>query len=181
MISRENLEKNPAPDSDSDSNSEVAPAPPPPAARRKGRRKKGGGGGRKKAKEFMDVADQAFAHQAAMSVWREVEGVIDASPSPKEGAVRLRSLGTFEDRGEFAPIWQKNWEDAWGRTENAATPPERLEIVMSVVVKSFEQENEARLEAGLPLIIDEREGQQFIDFALNRLFEEAGGEIEEEI
>ena len=48
-------------------------------------------------------------------------------------------------------------------------------------MNSFEQEDKARLEAGLPLIIDEGEGQQFICFALERLFEEAGGEIEEEI
>ncbi len=154
---------------------------PPAAVRRRdarrGRKKKG----RKKAKEFMDVADQAFAHQAAMSVWREAEEVIDASPSLIEGVNRLRTLGSFEDRGAFAIIWQKKWENAWGRIEDAATPPERLKIVMSVVMNSFEQEDKARLEAGLPLIIDEGEGQQFICFALERLFEEAGGEIEEEI
>ncbi len=157
---------------------------PSPATRRgvgrKGRRR-GGKGGRKKAKEFLDVAGEAFAHQMAITVWREAEAMLDASPSFEEGIRRLQEFRGFEHRGAFAPIWQKNWDEASERIGSVSTPPERLEILRVTVTKSIEEEDEARRQAGQPSIVDEKEGQNFIDFALGRLFEEAGGEIEENI
>lgn len=155
--------------------------PPPPAVRRGLRRgqRKGGGAGRKKEKEFLDVADQAFAHQMAISVWREAEAVLESAPSFDEGIRCLRELGDFADRGEFAFLWKGNWLEALGRLGPAATPPERLEILRGAVLKSVEEEDEARQRAGRSPIICDDEGRRFIDFALGRLFEEASGEIEE--
>ncbi len=165
-------------------NPEGFTSPPSPAVRRALRGKGGRGGGkagRKKAKEFMDVADEAFAHQVAMAVWHEAEAVLGASPSVEEGLRRLRELGSFEDRGRFAPIWKSHWEAALGRIGPAASPSDRLGFLREAVLKSIEEEDEARQREGLPRLIDEDEGQRFIEFALNRMFEEASGEIEEGI
>ncbi len=179
---------NPQEGSDQRTEADEGPGPrspvPPPATRRGGGRKgrrRGGKGGRKKAKEFLDVAGEAFAHQMAISLWREAEALLDAAPSFEEGIRRLQEFRGFEHRGAFAPIWQKNWDEASGRMGSVSTPPERLEILRRAVTKSVEEEDEARIQAGQPSIVDEKEGQNFIDFALGRLFKEAGGEIEEDI
>ena len=60
-----------------------------------------------------------------------------------------------------------------------STPPDRLGLMLEAVKKSMGEEDEARAQSGRSRIIDEKEGQKFIDFTLDRLFEEAGGEIEE--
>ena len=130
---------------------------------------------------FIDIVDQAFVHQMMMSVWRESEAVLDASSSLEDGLRRLREVGDFGDRGRFAPIWQKNWEEALGEIREADSPPERLEAVRGAVVKSIDEENEARFEAGLPPVIDGQEGQDFIDYTLDRIIEDASGEIEDDL
>ena len=129
----------------------------------------------------MDVAGEAFAHQMAISIWRETEALLDAAPSFEDGIRRLQEFRGFEQRGAFASIWQKNWEEASEQIGSVSTPPERLEILRETVMKSVEEENEARKQAGQLSIVDEQEGQNFIGFALGRLLSEAGGEIEEDI
>jgi len=157
-----------------------APSPAVPKGLRRQRRRSSEGG-RKKAKEFLDVADQAFVHQVAVTVWRGAEEVLALSGSRAEGIERLRGAGDFEDRGAFAPLWRKNWLEALDRLAAAAGPPERLGVLREMVVRSVDEEEEARRRAGLPRLVDEEEGQRFIDFAMDRLFEEASGEIEEEV
>ena len=134
---------------------------PLPAVRsgtaRFGRRKKGKRG-RKKGKEFIDHVDEAYTDQISMSAWREVEAVLAASPSFEAGIGQLRSLGDFKHRGEYAPIWRKNWEEAVGLVELAADYPERLGIVRGAVTKSVNEENEARALADQPPVVDEKEG-----------------------
>jgi hypothetical protein len=157
---------------------------PPPAVRsgtaRFGRRKKGNQG-RKTGKEFIDHVDEAYTDQISMSAWREVEAVLKASASLEAGIGQLRSLGDFKDRGEYAPIWRKNWEEAVGLVELAADYPQRLGIVREAVTKSVNEENEARALAGQPPVVDEEEGQQFIDYAIGRIIDEADGEIEDDL
>ena len=157
---------------------------PLPAVRsgtaRFGRRKKGKQGP-KKGKQFIDIVDDAYTHQISMSVWREVEAVLAASPSFEAGIGQLRSLGDFQHRGEYAPIWRKNWEEAVGLVELAADSPERLGIVRGAVTKSVNEENEARALAGQPPVVDEEEGQKFIDYTIDKIIEEADGEIEDEL
>ncbi len=157
---------------------------PPPAVRsgtaRFGRRKKGKQG-RKKGKEFIDNVDEAYTDQISMSAWREVEAVLASSSSFEAGIGQLRSHGDFMHRGEYAPIWRKNWEKAIGLVELAANYPERLGIVRDAVTKSVNEENEARALAGQPPVVDEEEGQKFIDYAIDRIIEEADGEIENDL
>lgn len=145
-----------------------------------GRRRKGKKG-RKKGKMFMDIVDDAYAHQVSVSVWREVEAVLSASPSLKEGLSQLLILGDFAHRGEYAPIWRKNWEEALAFIEDAANSSERLGIVREKVTKSINEENEARALAGQPPVVDEEEGQKFIDYTIDRIIEEADGEIEDDL
>jgi len=167
------------PEAGSPSNGQAGSAAP--AVRRGERRgkRKGGQTGRKKEKEFLDVADQAFAHQVAVSTWREAEEVLASAPSFEEGIRHLRELGDFAERGEYAPIWKRHWGEALGRLEPAAPPHARLEVLREAVLKSVEEEDEARQHEGRLSIIYDKEGQEFIDYAMRRLLEEASGEIED--
>lgn len=163
-------------------------APPAPSitrrsADRKGRRRKnrGGIGGRKNTREFMDVADEAYTYQMAMSIWRDAEAVLAASSTIDEGLSRLLEAGDFENRGEHAPIWQARWREAAEKIRLAGTAADRLEIVLDAVKKSVEEENEARKQAGQPPVIDEKEGQKFIDNTVDWMLEDSDGEVEGDI
>lgn len=147
---------------------------------RRGRKKKGPGENRKKGKMFMDVVDQAFIHQIVTAVWRDVEACLASSSSIEAALARLRrEEECFEGRGEFAPLWKKNWIEALGRIDPATPPDERLEILRQAVINSVEEEEALRAERGMPTILDESEGQNFITFAIERILHEGDGEIEE--
>jgi len=165
------------------SDGEFASAPPPATrggTARFGRRRKGKKGP-KKGKMFMDIVDDAYAHQVSVSVWREAEAVLSASPSLEEGLSQLLVLGDFAHRGEYAPTWRKNWEEAIAVIQDAADSSERLGIVRGAVTKSINEENEARAQAGQPPVVDDDEGQDFIDYTIDRIIEEADGEIESDL
>ena len=49
------------------------------------------------------------------------------------------------------------------------------------MTKSVDEENEARALAGQPPVVDEEEGQKFIDYTIDKIIEEADGEIEDEL
>lgn len=152
----------------------------PPVQRSQRRRKKRGpGGNRKKGKMFMDTVDQAFVHQVVVSLWRDFEAYLAASPSIEEALARLKEEECFEARGDFAPVWKKNWLEALGKIEPATPSDTRLEVLRQAVVESMEEENALRAEKGMPAILDEREGQNFITFTIERILHEADGEIEE--
>lgn len=136
-------------------------------------------GRRKKDKKFMDVVDQAFAHQVAISVWREAEAFLEAAPSLDEGLRRLREEVSFEDRGDYGPLWRRNWLAAMERIRPSDGPDARLAVFGEMTIASMREEDEARDRDGKPRLLDEEEGQRFMDFTLGRILQEGNGEIEE--
>lgn len=132
--------------------------------------------GRRKNKEFMDAALDAFIRDQALKKMREVDGLIAGAGLETTNA--LQSAKEFLEKGPYRQIWIKWWqekvlEDLEGASEHLFA---RIENAMRFAVM---EEKEERLRRNDALLEDSLPYQSFVTHALDNLFWEASGEIEE--
>lgn len=125
----------------------------------------------------MDAAPEAFVRYLALQAWREIQEIWSRETSPEERWQALQALGGFEDRGEYAPIWQRHWADLLTGLRGSADPTDCFQLLEATVARSLEEEEAARRQEGRPGVLEEGDGRRFLDLALGRLLEEAQGEI----
>ncbi len=142
--------------------------------RRRRRGRGGGGKGRRKSKEFMDAAMDAYARHLALRKWREVtdrqEGLgFDMAQAVQE-AGRFAGLGPYQD------LWER-----WWAAEVVAVPSDTplFGCIEAAVQGALMEEIRTRPQRGEAPVEDGLAYKTFIDHALDRLFEEEAGSLEE--
>lgn len=140
-------------------------------------RGRGGGRRRSKSKEFMDAALDAYIRHEALSLWRVFSEARELAPDAAPQAL-LSRLGQFDRRGEYAALWNGPWQ---ARVLPAAAGDDGTVFgaLEAAVASAVHDERAARLERGDRPLEDLPDYNAFIDRALDRLLEEASGEIEE--
>lgn len=144
--------------------------------RRRRRRGRGGGRGKRTGKGFMDAALDAYVRHLALEKWREVLDRQDALGESLLEAVR--AAGHFAGCGTYQDIWERWWaaeviaaQDApdtslFGSIETA------VQGALSEEIRTRQERGDAPLEDGVAY-------RTFIDHAMNRLFAEEAGSLEE--
>jgi hypothetical protein len=132
--------------------------------------------GRGRQAHFMDVAMDGYVRDVALHCWRDFEAL---SQTPGQDEARaMAEAGAFPTAGAYRGLWQQAWQaHVWpGPPERTQHPFARME---AAVRQAVEQERQARAERGDVTIEDTQAYQEFVARAMNRLLEEASGEIEE--
>jgi hypothetical protein len=140
------------------------------------RRRKGGKRGKQKGKEFMDAAIDAYIRHLALEKWREVTDLQESLGVDVVQAVR--DAGSFLERGPYRNIWERWWQT---QIVAVAAPPDSplFGTIEAAVKGALTEEITARRQQGDALLEDTLAYKTFLDRALNHLFEEEAGSIEE--
>lgn len=135
--------------------------------RRKGKR------GKKKGKEFMDAVYDAYVRYAALRKWQDVEGIL-ATGTPAEAA--LKEAGHFPERGPYRAIWEDCWQS---HVSGAEQESPMLGAIEAAVGDAVERETEERKRIGDRPLAEDPDFKRFVDSALDQLFAEEAGTLEE--
>ncbi len=141
-----------------------------------GRRRQGGKRGRRKSKEFMDAALDAYVRHLALDKWREVSDLQATVGMQMTQAVG--EAGTFPERGAYRHIWERYWQHEVVTPPGAATAS-LFGGIEAAVQQALQEEIEARQRCGDVTVEDTRSYQTFVVRALDHLFAEEAGSIEE--
>ncbi len=141
----------------------------------RGERQHGRKDGRRKGKEFMDAALDAYIRYLALQKWREItdrqerEGI--------EGIQAVQSLGHFSERGVYQDIWQRWWQNEV--VPKIPSAPSLLGCIELAIRGALTEEIAARKQRGDVAVEDTVGYKAFLDYALESLFAEEAGIIEE--
>ncbi len=142
----------------------------------KERRRKGGKRGRKKSKEFMDAAIDAYIRDIALEKWRQVTDMQESLGVDLAQAVR--DAGSFPERDAYRSIWERWWQEQVVAVAAAQASP-LLGCIEAAVRGALSEEIEARQQQGDKSLEDTLDYTAFLSRALDHLFEEEAGSIEE--
>lgn len=129
--------------------------------------------GKQKGKEFMDAVYAGYARYVALEKWREVEGMLEGGV-PRELA--LAEAGRFPRRGEYRAIWEEAWRSHLDRAEPGV---HLLGVIEAAVAEALERETEERKRRGDGPLDEHPHFRRFVDGALEQLFAEEAGTLEE--
>lgn len=137
------------------------------------RRRKGGKRGRKKSKEFMDAALDAYIRDLALEKWRQVTDLQETLGVDLAQAVR--DAGSFPERDAYRSIWERWWQ----AEVVAGQISSLLGCIEAAVRGALGEEIETRQQQGDKSLEDTLDYTTFLSRALDHLFEEEAGSIEE--
>lgn len=138
--------------------------------------RRGGKRGRRKSKEFMDAALEAYVRHLALDKWREVTDLQETAGVTREQA--LIEAGYFQERGVYRPLWEHWWQKEVLAQATTSTLP-LFGCIEAAIGGALREERETRLQCGETLLEDTLAYKAFLDRALDRLFEEEAGSLEE--
>ena len=139
------------------------------------RRGKGGKQGRRKSKEFMDAALEAYIRHLALQKWREVTDLQETVGI--DTAQAICEAGRFLERGAYRDIWERCWRSEV--TADRAPSAPLFGSIEAAVQRALRQEIDARRQCGDASLEDTLAYKGFLDRALDQLFEEEAGSLEE--
>ncbi len=140
------------------------------------RRRKGGKRGKQKGKEFMDAALDAYIRDLALEKWRQVTDLQETLGV--DAAQAVRDIGSFPERGAYRKIWERWWQ-AEVATVFAADASPLMGLIEAAVRGALGEEIETRQQQGDKSLEDTLDYTTFLSRALDHLFEEEAGSIEE--
>lgn len=139
-------------------------------------RRKQGQRGRRKNKEFMDAALDAYIRHLALEKWRQVNDLREAADLDLAQAVR--EVGHFHERGVYRDLWERFWQRDVVAHMAVLTAP-LFGCIETAIQGAMREEIEARQQRGDVTLEDTPAYKRFLDLALDRLFEEEAGSLEE--
>ena len=131
--------------------------------------------GRTRQSHFMDVAIDGYIRDLALHRWRDFEDLSETHGDPERA---LEEAGAFQEAGPYRPLWQ----EAWRKHVSPGRQPRPMHLFgcMEAAVREALLAEMAQRAAGGDVTIEDTPGyKEFVARALNRLLEEASGEIEE--
>ena len=137
------------------------------------------GRGRKQGKEFMDAALDAYKRHLALHKWRQVMDMQTSTLAGKRMAAEqaVRAAGRFPGLGPYQDVWERWWDAQVVAVADAGTP--LLERIETAVGGALGEEITTRRQRGDAPLEDSMSYRMFLDQALDRLFEEESGSLEE--
>lgn len=143
------------------------------------RRKRGVKQERRKGKEFMDAVEEAYLRHLVEQIWADLEGVLKTGKTGEALLQEASWITEFEERGPYKETWQRTWRSYVPQPLDAQ-PDWAIVIGIEEAVQTAAQEEEAeRKRRGDKSIFEEEEYHVFVDEALDKLFREEHGSIEE--
>ena len=135
--------------------------------------------GRKRGKtrqaHFMDVAMDGYIRDVALHRWREFEDLSEAHGDPERA---MEEAGVFPQAGPYGELWQAAWrKHVWPGQQ--PRPMHLFGCMEAAVREALTAEIAERAERGDVTVEDTPGYKEFVARAMNRLLEEAAGEIEE--
>lgn len=129
--------------------------------------------GKKKGKEFMDAVYEAYVRYVALTKWRDLEGMTAAGIAPMAA---LAQAGQFPERGRYRAIWEEVWQSRLGEAQPG---PALLGLIETALSAALEREMEDRKRTRDRPVDEDPEFKGFVDRALDQLFAEEAGTLEE--
>lgn len=135
---------------------------------------------RRKGKEFMDAVHEAYLRHLVEQIWADLEGVMNTGKTGEALEREIQWITEFEERGPYKAIWQRAWRK-YVPLPLEAQSAYALMIGIEEAIEVAAQEEEAdRQRRGDRSLFDEEECRVFVDEALDKLFREEHGSLEEE-
>lgn len=142
------------------------------ARRKKGKGKKG----RRKGKEFMDAVHEAYLRHLVEEIWADLEGALTSAEGVRQETVWITE---FEERGSYKEIWQRAWKK-YVPQPLEAQPAWAIVVGIQEAVSAAAQEEEVdRQRRGDKSFFDDEQYHAFVSDALDKLFKEEHGSLEE--
>ncbi len=141
---------------------------------RRGKKKRG----RRKGKEFMDAVHEAYLRHLLEEIWADLERVLKTGTTG--GSQEAKWISEFEERGPYKEIWQRAWR-TYVPQPLESQPAWSIVLGIEETVEAASREEEAeRQRRGDKSFFDEEQYHTFVSEALEKLFKEEHGSIEEE-
>ena len=143
------------------------------------RRKRGVKQERRKGKEFMDAVEEAYLRHLVEQIWADLEGVLKTGKTGEALLHEASWITEFDERGPYKEIWQRAWRKyVPQRLEDQSAWAIMVGLEETIQVAAQEEEAE-RQRRGDKSIFEEEEYQVFVDEALDKLFREEHGSLED--
>ena len=123
----------------------------------------------------MDAAMDGYIRDLALHKWREVDDLLDTAGLKLADAVD--SAGSFLERLPYHGLWERAWRSEL-KGRGRLTRDNLMERIEGAIRAALTEERRLRIDEGVATIEDTRHYQAFVERAMGRLLEEAGGEIE---
>ena len=141
---------------------------------RRGKKKRG----RRKGKEFMDAVHEAYLRHLLEEIWADLEGVLKTGTTG--GSQEAKWITEFEERGPYKEIWQRAWR-TYVPQPLESQPAWAIVLGIEETVEAASREEEAeRQRRGDKSFFDEEQYHTFVSEALEKLFKEEHGSIEDD-
>jgi hypothetical protein len=119
----------------------------------------------------MDVARDAFVRHLALEKWREMEDM--RATLGLDQAQALREAGGFLERGRYAPIWLRLWEEKVLPQAGETNAGRLFAAIEGAIAAALRAEEETRRRSGDRPLEEDREYKAFVDAAFERLLRSA--------
>ncbi|MFQ5881869.1 MAG: hypothetical protein ACE5I9_05285 [Candidatus Methylomirabilales bacterium] len=143
-------------------------------------RKKKKGKGRRKGKEFMDAVHEAYLRHLVEEIWADLEGVLKTGKTGEALRQETKWITEFEERGPYKEVWQQAWRTYVPQPLESQPPWAIVTGIEEAVLAASREEEAERQRRGDKSFFEEQEYHTFVNEALEKLFREEGGSIEEE-
>ena len=141
---------------------------------RRGKKKRG----RRKGKEFMDAVHEAYLRHLVEEIWADLEGVLKTGTTG--GSKEAKWITEFDERGPYKEIWQRAWR-TYVPQPLESQPAWAIVLGIGETVEAASREEEAeRQRREDKSFFDEEQYHTFVGEALEKLFKEEHGSIEDE-
>lgn len=128
----------------------------------------------------MDAVHEAYLRHLVEQIWADLEGVMNTGKTGEALEREVQWITEFEERGPYKAIWQQAWRK-YVPLPLEAQSAYALMIGIEEAIEVAAQEEEAdRQRRGDRSLFDEEECRVFVDEALDKLFREEHGSLEEE-
>lgn len=124
----------------------------------------------------MDAALDAYIRHLALEKWRQVTDLQESLGVDTAQAVR--DAGSFPERDAYRSIWERWWQTQVA-TVFAADASPLMGLIEVAVQGALREEIETRQQQGDKSLEDTLDYTTFLSRALDHLFEEEAGSIEE--
>ena len=144
------------------------------------RRKRGVKQEQRKGKEFMDAVEEAYLRHLVEQIWADLHGVLKTGKTGDALLTEAAWITDFQERGPYKEIWHRAWCKYVPQPLEAQSAWAILLGIEEAIQAAAQEEEAERQRRGDKSFFDEEEYHTFVDEALDKLFKEEHGSIEDE-
>ena len=124
----------------------------------------------------MDAVHEAYLRHLVEEIWADLEGALTSAERVRQETAWITE---FEDRGSYKEIWQRAWKKYVPQPLEAQSAWAIVVGIEEAVEAAAREEEAERQQRGEKSIFEDEEYLVFVDEALDKLFREELGSIEE--